>query len=347
MNVNHFKLKRRQVLFGGIAAVASPAIVGPAMAAGEVTWRVQSVWAKGSEAYNSSMVVIADELAKRTDGRFKLELYGAGELAKASEIFNIVRRGVAQMASTSPGYLGDVATVSGFALGMPATLNDYWQQTYFQKYLGVEQMMDAELQVHGVMYRCEKSIPTELVTTKAVNSVDDFRSLKLRSSGSILSFLTDAGAAATYIDGAELFQALSTGVVDGAHWGAAVGAQSMSLYDVCKFHFKPALSMSTDGWVINIEALNALPDDLRSTLLSLIEERYHARTTEYQLRELIALKEVVAKKGVTVTHFPPEVEGLFAEASKKIVAKEAQKSEKAATLAGRLAEFMGQLGIAG
>jgi TRAP-type mannitol/chloroaromatic compound transport system substrate-binding protein len=339
---------RRRAFLGGAAAatVAAPALVGKGLAQGQVNWRVQAVWPKASASFEGSLGVLARLLEEETDGAFKLELFGAGEFAKGPEIFNIVSRGICEMGTSSASYMADKASVNAFAYGIPGTLRDYWQQSHLQKNLGIEDLMNSETMEHGVIYKQEKSYPTELILSKRIESADDFRQLKLRSSGAILDYLSAAGASASFIPGSELYQALASGVVDGAHWGAAVGAKSMSLWEICKYHMKPALAFTSDAWIFNADAVEALPDDLRLKLMSLIETRYYARTAEYQLLELTTLKDGVENMGVEVVEFPEDVQALFAEASREILAREAERSEKAATAADRLSGFMEQLGYA-
>ena len=96
MKIDKTAITRRNALAAGAALVAAPAVIGQARAAAEVTWKVQSHWPKASASYGDSLEVIAQELEENTGGRFKLELFGAGEFAKGAEIFNIVRRGVVE-----------------------------------------------------------------------------------------------------------------------------------------------------------------------------------------------------------------------------------------------------------
>ncbi len=341
---------RRALLRGaagaGAVTLAAPALIGPAIAAGEVEWRVQAVWPKASSSFDGSLGKLASMLEERTDGRFRWQLFGAGELAKGPEIFNIVSRGVAQAGTSSASYMADVSSVSAFAYGIPGTLQDFWQQSHLQKNLGIEAMMSAETEKHGVIYKAEKSYPTELILKNPISSVEDFSRLKLRASGALLDYLAAAGASPSFVPTSELYQALSTGVVDGAHYGAAVGAKTLSLWEVCKYHMKPSLAFSSDAWVFNADAMEALPDDLRLHLTALLEERYYARTTEYQLLEVLAIKDGVENQGVTVMDFPEDVQAAMAKASAEILAREAEKSEAAATAADRLNAFMSQLGIA-
>lgn len=340
-------LNRRSMLRGAaVAAVASPALVGKAIAQGEVTWRVQAHWPKASSSFTDSLGVVAAELEEKTEGAFKLELLGAGEFAKGPDIYNIVRRGVVPMGTISPSYIGDQAQAATFVYGIPGTLRQAWEMEHAMKNLGVEALVNEDLNPDGVHLMCEKVLPTEMTASKRIESAADFRGLKIRSSGSMLDYLAAAGAAPQFVPGSELYQALSSGVVDGAHWGAAIGAQSMSLWEVCKYHYKPVLAQTTDAFILNIEALEALPGDLRKALEETITTRFFLRSAEYQHKEAIALAEGQANEGIEVVQLPDDVLELLAEASASILEAEGQKGERAAKAADVYRTLMKDMGYA-
>jgi TRAP-type mannitol/chloroaromatic compound transport system substrate-binding protein len=194
------------------------------------------------------------------------------------------------------------------------------------------------------MLKSDKVYPTEIVVSKKIESAADFQGLKLRSSGTMLDYLKAAGAAPQYIPGSELYQSLSSGVVDGAHWGAAIGAKSMSLWEVCKYHYKPALGFNTDSFIYNMAEMDKLDDDLRGVLEKAFETRFYQRSTEYQLGEAKAMSAGIAENGVEVTPLPDDVLAVLAEASSKILETEAAKGEIAARAADAYKTLMADLG---
>ncbi len=338
-------INRRSVLRGAaVAAVATPALVGKGIAQGQVTWRVQAHWPKASSSFDDSLGVIATLLEKKTEGAFKLELLGAGEFAKGPDIYNIVRKGVVPMGTISPSYITDNAQAATFVYGIPGTLRQAWEMEHAMKNLGVEALVNEDLNADGVHLMCEKVLPTEMTVSKKIESAADFQGLKIRSSGSMLDYLAAAGAAPQYIPGSELYQSLSSGVVDGAHWGAAIGAQSMSLWEVCKYHYKPVLAQTTDAFIMNIDALEELPEDLRAALEEIITTRFFLRSAEYQHKEAIALSEGVANEGIEVLQLPDDVLELLANASATILETEGQKGERAAKAADVYRTLMSDMG---
>jgi len=340
-------INRRSVLRGAtVAAVTSPALVGKAIAAGQVTWRVQAHWPKASSSFTDSLGVIATLLEEKTEGAFKLDLLGAGEFAKGPDIYNIVRKGVVPMGTISPSYISDNAQAATFVYGIPGTLRQAWEMEHAMKNLGVEALVNEDLNADGVHLMCEKVLPTEMTVSKKIESAADFQGLKIRSSGSMLDYLAAAGAAPQYVPGSELYQALSSGVVDGAHWGAAIGAQSMSLWEVCKYHYKPVLAQTTDAFIMNIDALEELPEDLRGALEEIITTRFFLRSAEYQHKEAIALAEGIKNDGIEVMQLPDDVLEMLANASTTILEAEGQKGERAAKAADIYRTLMADMGYA-
>ncbi|MGH1358953.1 MAG: TRAP transporter substrate-binding protein DctP [Burkholderiaceae bacterium] len=335
---------RRKVLASSTALVAAPALITSANAAESVTWKVQSHWPKASSSFGDSLAKIAAELEENTKGKFKLQLHGAGEFAKGAEIFNIVRRGVVEMGTISPGYILGEAPTAGLAFGVPGTFREPWEFAHFLKNMGFEDLFNADLAKHGVVARAEKVYPTELVVTKEIKSVEDFSKLKLRSSGSYLKYLEAAGASPQYVAGPELYQSLASGIVDGAHWGAAQGAKSMSLWEVAKFHMKPTMGLAMDTLIMNQGAIDKLSPEMKNEFFDLVDTRFWKRSTEYQYKEKVALASGLKEQSVKVAQFPEGVLKKFSEASAAILKDERAKGGNAEKATDMLTSFLKVLG---
>jgi len=318
----------------------------PAQAANEVIkWRVQSHWPASSSSYKASLEVLADRIKERTNGRLILEPYPSGSLVPAKEIFNAVKRGMIQMGTISPAYIRDQVEVAGIAAGLPFAFKNVWECAYFHKWLGFEKMIQEGAAQHGVFYSTDKVYPTELVLKKPVESLADFKGLKLRSSGVLQVFLSSLGAAASYLPGGEVYPSLASGVIDGAHWGAAQGAYSMKLYDVCKYHLLPGLNIAgTDAFVVNQKAIDKLPEDIQEILYWSLEEEFWKRTNQYIYLEAIVLAKAVKEKGVTVLNLPPEEQKKITQIAQDMWEKEGEKGPEAAKALQMLKDYLKSLG---
>ncbi len=309
------------------------------------TWKVQSHWPGASSSYKDSLGRLKEQLEERSDGRLKLQLFEAGSLFKAQETFNAVSRGILEMGTISPSYAADKMTLAGIASGLPFAFRNVWEAAYFHQVLGFEEMLREEAAQHDVYWATDKVYPTEMVVKEPIESWDDFTSLKIRSSGALQKFLTEAGAAASYIPGGELYTALDSGIVDGAHWGAAQGAYSMALYEVAKYHVKPALNIAgTDVIIVSQKAMDKLPEDLQDLVKEVLREQFWFRTNEYLYQEQVTLAKAMEEQGVKVNTLPEDVQNRLTETAQKMWDEEAKRSDKAAEALEKLKGFLGDLG---
>ena len=206
-------------------------------------------------------------------------------------------------------------------------------------------MLKDECAKHGLFYFTDKVYPTELSLKKPVRKFEDFKGLKLRSSGILQKFLTSIGAAASYMPGSEIYAALASGVMDGAHWGAVQGSASMKFYDVNKYHLRPALNVAaTDIWLVNQKAFDKLPKDLQDILLTTLEEQFWLRTNQYIFLENKALSKVIKEQGVELITLPPAEYAKMQTAAIKIWDEVAQKGPQCAKAVGMLKDFNRTMG---
>jgi TRAP-type mannitol/chloroaromatic compound transport system substrate-binding protein len=318
----------------------------PATAADEViNWKCPSHWPMASSSYKDSLQVVAARLKERTNGRLIIEPYPSGALVPGKEVFNAVKRGMVPIGITSSAYPLSQVPLMNVASGLPLNFGDVWEAVYFHKWLGFEQMLKDECAKHGLIYFTDKVYPTELSLKKPVRKFEDFKGLKLRSSGILQKFLTSIGAAASYMPGSEIYAALASGVMDGAHWGAVQGSASMKFYDINKYHLRPALNVAaTDIWLVNQKAFDKLPEDIQEILVTTLEEHFWLRTNQYIFLENKALSKVIKEQGVELITLPPAEYAKMQTAALEIWDEVAQKGPQCAKAVGMLKDFNRTMG---
>ena len=310
-----------------------------------IKWKVQSHWPSASPSYKGSLLVIVDKLKARTNGRFILEPFPAGSLVPSKEIANATKRGMFEMGGTSTAYTRALVPLSGIGAGLPYSFRASWEAFYFYKRVGYEKAMKDAFAKHGLLFFTDKIYPTQLVLKKPVRTMEDFKGLKLRSSGTLQIFFTSIGAAASYLSGAEVYPALASGVVEGAHWGAAQGANKMGFYDVCKYHLMPSFVVAgTDVWVINKKAFDKLPADIQKILTQTLDEHLWLRSNQYIYQEAKTLARMQKEKGVTVITLPLEEQQKMTRAAIKLWDEEAKKDPEYAEWIEKMKEFFKELG---
>lgn len=343
--LTHYR-KKLTVYASALTLGLSAALGSSALSAQETfTWKVQSHWPGSSSSYTDSLVRLKNVLEERTDGRLKLNLYESGALFKAQETFNAVSRGILEMGTISPAYAQDKITLAGIASGLPFAFRNVWEAAYFHKGLGFEQMLRDEAAQHGVYWATDKVYPTEMVVKKPIKTWEDFTRLKIRSSGALQKFLTEAGAAASYIPGGELYTALDSGVVDGAHWGAAQGAYSMGLYETAKYHVQPGLNIAgTDVIIVSQKALDKLPEDMQLIVKQALDEQFWVRTNEYLFKERITLAKAIKDEGVQINTLPDDVQDRLVKTAQTMWDEEGKRSDNAQKALDMLKGYLTELG---
>ncbi|MFW5825032.1 MAG: TRAP transporter substrate-binding protein DctP [Marinobacter sp.] len=325
--------------------VSAALVAVPAAAQDTIKWKVQSHWPGASSSFKDSLGRLKDVLDERTDGKLQLELFESGSLFKPTETFNAVSRGILEMGTISPAYAQDKISLAGVASGLPLAFQTPAEAAYFHMNMGFEDMLKEEAAEHDVYWATDKVYQTEMVVKEPIESVEDLESLKIRSSGALEKFLDEAGAATTFISGGELYSALDSGIVDGAHWGAAQGAYSMSLYEVAKYHVKPALNVAgTDVIIISQKAMDKLPEEMQEIVKEALQEQFWVRTNEYEHKEKITLQKAIEEEGVEINRLPEDVQDHMMEAAQVIWDEEAERSDNAAKAVDMVKDYLRQLG---
>jgi TRAP-type mannitol/chloroaromatic compound transport system substrate-binding protein len=307
-------------------------------------WRFQSHWPAASASFKPLKKYFDEDLKTLTGGRLQITLFPAGSLVPAKEIFDSCRNGTIDGGTASPIYWMGIIPITAVAANCPMTFREPWEGLYFHFNLGFENMLKEAHAKFNMLYYTEKVYPTALISKKPIRTIDDFKGLKIRSSGAIADFLKRLGAATSLIPGPEIYLALQTGVIDAAHWGAAQGALTMKFCEVAKYYIQPNLAMSgTDVILINKDAYNALPKDLQIILDLALKERVWHRTHEYIMGEVNALDTMKKKYGVKVSTLPAEDQKKMMKVAMKEWDKVAAKDALAAKAIDMLKDFLRKL----
>jgi TRAP-type C4-dicarboxylate transport system substrate-binding protein len=321
-------------------------LVGKGAPAAEktITWRCQAAIALASPTYKESVVRVADRIKELTKGRLVIEHHPAGALLPTKEIFPALKRGMIQIGYVTPSYWKTDLPLS-LCCALPFAFTNYWEVLYFHNVLGFEKMLVKEQAKHDVLFWSDHVIPVELVMKEPIKSIDDFKGKKIRTYGQFGRFFSMLGAQPVSAPGPEIYTGLATGVFQAAHWGAAVGAESLALYEVCKYHLKPSISLGTEeGWLVNKKAFEGLPKDIQEVVKKVLEDQFWVRSCEYAYNEAKTLGMVQKSKGVKVITLPPEDQKKMAKIAMQVwddIAKEGPDNPKAVSM---LKKFLADIG---
>jgi len=316
----------------------------PADAAAKVfKWRFQSHWPAASASYAPLKKFMEQDIRTLTDGQVFIEVYPAATFVPTKDLFDAWAKNTIQGGTGSTYWISQVP-LTAVAGQCPLAFRELWEAEYFHFHMGFEDALKKEHLGKGIMFWSEKIYPTAMVCKKPVKTLADLKGLKVRSSGKIADMLKMIGVSPVLVPGEEIYTALSTGVIDAAHWGAAQGALTMKLCETAKYYVQPNLAFSaTDLIMVNKKAWDELPADLQKIVDLAFKERCWRRSNEYIQQEVRALETMKKKYGVQVSWLDKDAQKALQQAAVKIWDESAALSSTNAEWIKKMKEFLKEL----
>ena len=256
----------------------------------------------------------AKGLEEATDGRLKITCYFAESFVKMPGLPDAVSAGTAQLAQAYTGGLpGRFPLGQVFNLVMIFDSPSQAGQTAIALINKYKEFQDEYYPTKVVWYQCPG--PSNLFTTKVpVHTMEDLKGLKIASVGAYeIKAYELLGATPLMIFVAEVYHALETGVSDGNstdHNGQWISKnQEVTKYRTDNIN----MSMFTFPTLMNIEAYNNLPGDIRGIFDELTDPAEFSRRINKEWEEFAngsaaKIKEFDKKVGNPEWYVLPEAE---------------------------------------
>ena len=240
------------------------------------------------------------EIAKRTDGRVKIEFYPGQTLTKAKQMYDGVVEGMSDIGFCLFGYnrgrfplLEVVDLPLGYPSGKVATyVVNAVAEKFKPKELDDVQVM--YLHAHG----------PGLFHTKKVElrSVDDFAGLKIRSHGTTAKVVKALGGTPVPMPMPELYEALRKGIVEGAIYPIEVnkGWRMAEVVDRCTLELGIA-NTSSFYVIMNKSKWAALPEDIQKIIREINREWIPKHGDAWDTSDAEGREYMIAKGGKFIT----------------------------------------------
>ncbi|RVV99961.1 TRAP transporter substrate-binding protein [Mesobaculum littorinae] len=243
----------RTSALGGSAAAAS-GLAAPAIAQGNRTLTLVTTWPRGLAGVHDSAQHVADTIGAMSDGQLTVDLKAAGELVGAFEVFDAVTAGQADMYHGVDYYfLGQHPAYAFFAsvpFGMTAQELAVW---YYQN--GGQELHDELGQIFGLKSFLAGNTGAQSGGwfRNEITGPEDFQGLRFRMPGQGGQVLGKLGASVQNLPGGEVYQALSSGAIDGTEWIGPWSDQSAGFQEITDIYYTagfhepgPGLSLATN-----------------------------------------------------------------------------------------------------
>ncbi|MFQ6553336.1 TRAP transporter substrate-binding protein [Aestuariibius insulae] len=222
---------------GGSAAAATT-LAAPAYAQGNRTLTMVTTWGRGLAGVFDAAQRVADTITEMSDGQLTIDVKAAGELVGAFEVFDAVTAGQADMyhgadyyfVGQHPGY----AFFTAVPFGMTAQ-----ELTNWYHFGGGMDLHDELGQIFGL-----KSFLAGNTGAQAggwfrqeITGPGDFNGLKFRMPGLGGEALGKMGASVQNLPGAEVYQALASGAIDGTEWIGPWADEKAGFQEITQFYY--------------------------------------------------------------------------------------------------------------
>ncbi|MCE8511081.1 TRAP transporter substrate-binding protein [Ruegeria pomeroyi] len=308
---------------GGAAAAATTALAAPAYAQGKRTLTMVTTWGRGLAGVHDSAQRVADNITAMSDGNLTVDLKAAGELVGAFEVFDAVSSGQADMyhgadyyfVGQHPGY----AFFTAVPFGMTAQELVNW---YYHD--GGHELHDELGQIFGLKSFLGGNTGAQAGGwfSKEINGPEDFNGLKFRMPGLGGKALGKLGASVQNIPGSEVYQALSSGAIDGTEWIGPWADEKAGFQEITKTYYTAGFHEPGAGLSVatNRDVFESLSPAHQKIIEVASAECHQWNLAQFLSNNGSALQRLQAG-GVKVLEFPDSVWDAFGKASQEVMAE--------------------------
>ncbi|MGY6635434.1 MAG: TRAP transporter substrate-binding protein [Alkalilacustris sp.] len=343
-------LTRRGLFAAGAGAAAGVTLAAPpVIAQGNTVWRMQTHWPTGNWYYDEVFVRYCNRITEATGGELTVEPYAPDSIVPTMETLNAVRRGLLESAFTYPAYwIGRVPAASHLNGHIGTWMRHEEMDIFYYEMGGLEPIREAYAaqgvhQVGPVSYS-----GLTLWANRPLRTTSDFSGWPVRSTGAAGLVLAKMGAAPVSIPGGELYQALQTGVVDGAHWGSTATAWGMNFQEVCSYIIEPDLVGHLNGEVfVSQDAWNGVGDDIKAVVNEVTRATSAEAAAHFLYRDILFKQEFVEDFGGELVQMDEDTLAALTSASLEVVDDFSQQDpDHSGRLGEMLHEFLRTIGRA-
>jgi len=275
----------------------------------ELHWRLVSNFPKSLDTIYGTAVEFARAVGELSEGRFRIDVFAAGEIVPGLQVLDAVQNGTVEMGhGPTYFYSGKDPTFTLFT-GLPFGLNTRMQNAWMYQGGGGE-LLNQFLEKYNAYALPAGNSGCQMGGwfRKELKTVEDLKGLKFRIPGMAGQIWQRLGAVPQQISPGDIFPALEKGTIDAAEFVGPYDDEKLSLYKVAKYYYYP-------GWweggalactLVNLKNWQELPEYYRSIITYASAYANGWMTAKYDAVNPGALKRLVAA-GTVLRPFPQEI----------------------------------------
>jgi len=309
-------------LAGAVGTIAAPTVV---RAQTTFNWKMTSSYGPNAAFYSTGPGSAKDLISRieaMSNGRIKIQFYGAGELIPAAEGFDAVSSGTVEMNYANAYFWTGKIFAGQYFTAVPFGLNFQGLNGWMYDGGGLALWREVYDRFNLVPFLCGNTgVQMTGWFKKPIEKLEDFRGLKMRIPGLAGRVYQSLGVDVRLLPPGEIFPALERGVIDAAEFVGPFLDRQIGLHRAAKYYY-------TTGWhetatsselIINKAKWASLPADLKAIVENACAACNVISEAWCQKNNAEAMEDLIKNQGVTAQPLPDAVVEALRSANTKIL----------------------------
>jgi TRAP-type mannitol/chloroaromatic compound transport system substrate-binding protein len=231
-------------------------------------WKLAETWGPNFPIFGDASKNMAKMVKEMSNGRLDIRIDSSNKHKSAFGIFDFVKSGQYQMGHSASYYWKGKNFNAMFFTTVPFGMIASEQYAWFY-YGGGMELMKKVYGKYGILSFPGGNTGNQMGGwfKKEINSVEDFKGLKMRIPGFAGEVLAKLGAKPTNIPSGELYTALERNTIDALEWVGPSLDLRMGFHKIAPYYYtgwhEPGAELQ---FMVNEKAYNSLPKDLQKIL---------------------------------------------------------------------------------
>ena len=296
------------VAAGVTAAVQAPNVI----AQPKFQWRMATSWPPSLDILQGTAMRFGKMVTEMSGGRLRVDVYAAGELMPALGVFDAVSKGSVEAFNSAPYYWAGKEPGMQWFSAVPFGLNAQGSYAWYHAGGGAA-IMEEMYKAFDLVPRLGGSTGVQMGGwfRKRIDSLADYKGLKMRIPGLGGKVIAKAGGTVTLIAPGDVYTSLERGTIDATEMVAPHDDLRQGYQRVARYSYYPGWheNGTTVEMTFHRKAYEALPVDLQRIVDAAVGMTNTTMLAEYEMKNALGLQRLRAefKDKVEVLRFPPEV----------------------------------------
>ena len=313
-------------------------------------WKMVTTWPPNLPVLQTGAERFAKRVAEVTNGQIKIEVFAGGELVPPLGVFDAVSEGTVEVGSGAAYYWAGKVPAAQWFSAVPFGFNAQGINAWFYGGGGLE-LWEEVYAPFNVIPRPQGNTGVQMGGwfRKDMNTIDDFKGLKMRIPGLGGKVISKAGGTVVLLPGGEIFTSLERGVLDATEWVGPLHDLRMGFYKAAKNYYYP-------GWhepgtclevMFNKKAYESLPVELQRILDTVAAETNLWSLCQFEAGNGAALQTLISEHNVNLVPFPDQLMADLRVLAEETLEEEAEKDPMSRKVHEAFKKFKAQVGVWG